>query len=152
MKTPRWDRFPAAVGTPAFVLDVSVAVAWALWNRYDRYALDVAGRLTKTPCVVSRSWCYEVVETVLSDERSGRTTAIEVDQYLGWIAVFRIFVDSGTPDGYWHSVVALARTHGLTVAQSGSLELAVRTGLPLATLNSTQSSLAGSLGISLFIP
>jgi predicted nucleic acid-binding protein len=65
--------------------------------------------------------------------------------------LFPFTIDDETPRLHWREVVALARLRKLTVYDATYLELALRTGLPLATLDQDLASAARAESVQLLI-
>jgi len=89
-------------------------------------------RITEDIGVVPQLWWYEVRNTLIVSERRGRLTPVDTSGFLRDLGDMLIEVDQEPSDA---SVLALARTHTLTVYDAAYLELAIRRGLPLATLD-----------------
>lgn len=56
--------------------------------------------------------------------------------------------DSGCDARAMHQTLALARTHNLTTYDAAYLDLAMQTGLPLATLDNQLIQVSESLGVT----
>jgi predicted nucleic acid-binding protein len=114
------------------VLDASAVVGLAL----DGQASDAAQRMLDHTVahggVVPTLFWYELRNALLMAERRGRITPDGVAAFLADVALLPIAVDDLPRDAV---VLQLARQHGLTVYDATSLELAMRIGAPLATLD-----------------
>jgi predicted nucleic acid-binding protein len=119
----------------AFVLDGSVTLAWFFEDETDAYAEAVQESLTKAVAVVPALWHLEVANAVLVGERRKRTTAARVTHFLTLLSALPISVDDQTAARAWSATLALARAHNLSAYDAAYLELALREGLPLATLD-----------------
>ncbi len=114
-----------------FVVDASVVLAWALPEAHNTAMLALQ-RVENDEAVVPGLWWFEVRNGLVVNERRGRITAIETDIFLQRIARLSTRV-GGAPDEAL--TMALARRHRLTVYDAAYLELAIREGLPLASLD-----------------
>ena len=61
-----------------------------------------------------------------------------------------IVIDDQTAKNAFGEMLTLARTHRLTAYDAAYLELALRTGCPLASLDAPLNETAAGLGIALF--
>lgn len=139
-------------GAPEFVLDGSIALAWFFVDERDDYADAVALALPQIEAVVPALWHLEVANTLVCAERRKRSTAAQAATFLGHLAALPITVDPQTHLRAWTETVALARLHGLSAYDGAYLELALRTGLPLATLDGRLEGAAKAAGVPRFAP
>jgi predicted nucleic acid-binding protein len=134
----------------AFVLDGSITLAWAFEDETDAYAEQVADLLAEVPAVVPTVWPLEVANALLVGERRKRTTEAKVGQFLTLLATLPIRVDEQTTLRAWQETLQLARTHTLSVYDAAYLELALRRGLPLASLDAKLKTAAAAVGVAEF--
>ncbi len=116
----------------AFVLDASVAGSWAFENERSSFAEGVLDRMESESAVVPALWWFEVRNLVIASERRGRITPTGSDTFLELLQRLSIEVDSAPDSG---EILRLSRARGLTVYDAAYLELALRRGVPLATLD-----------------
>jgi predicted nucleic acid-binding protein len=102
--------------------------------------------------LVPRLWHLEVANVLLVGERRGRCTVADVTTWLGYLSALPVVVDAETEARVWADTIALARRNDLTEYDAAYLELALRTRLPLATLDRKLKSAAVAVGISLHGP
>ena len=81
---------------------------------------------------------------VIVNERRGRITEDETADFLRRVAQFAIAVDDAPDEA---TLMALTRQHRLTVYDAAYLELALREGVPLATLDSSLAAAARAEGV-----
>src|SRR4051794_20239233 len=67
-----------------------------------------------------------------------------------FLSVLPIVVDGETTTRAWGDTLGLARAHNLSAYDAAYLELAMRRGLPLATLDDKLKSVALAVGVPLF--
>ncbi len=140
------------VAPDRFVLDGSIALAWLFHHEQDPYADAIVAKLPAVEMLVPRLWHLEVANVLLVGERRGRCTAADVTTWLGYLSALPVVVDAETEARAWADTVALARRNDLTEYDAAYLELALRTRLPLATLDRKLKSSAVAVGISLHGP
>jgi predicted nucleic acid-binding protein len=128
-----------------FVLDASIVLDWALEER--RAAAETArqrlvGDIARVPGV----WWFEVRNGLVIAERRRRTSAEMSASFLRQLAGFPVVI-APIPDET--ALLALARRHRLTVYDAAYLELALREGLELATLDAELVAAARAEGVPL---
>jgi predicted nucleic acid-binding protein len=115
-----------------FVLDASITIAWAFDDEYQPGAAAVLERTQDDAALAPALWWFEVRNALIANERRGRQTEQRTASFLRELARLPVSIDRSPDEG---AVLGLARRHRLTVYDSGYLELAQRTGTPLATLD-----------------
>ena len=135
---------------PEFVLDGSVTMAWYFQDEMNDYADAVRDGLDRSQAVVPSLWPLEVANTVVMGERRKRSTPAQAATWLGFLGVLPIVVDGETTARAWGDTLGLARAHNLSAYDAAYLELAMRRGLPLATLDEKLKAAAAAVGVSLF--
>lgn len=118
----------------AFVLDCSIAVAWCFADESDPTVLGLLKQLREHGAVVPAMWSAETANVLLMAERRGRIDSSAVEEYLVLLGSLELDVEA--EPRIRHSAISLARKNKLTVYDAIYLELAMRRGLPLATLDS----------------
>jgi predicted nucleic acid-binding protein len=146
---PKKARKPRAC---EFVLDGSLALAWYFKDEAVPYADAVAASFSNSRAIVPVIWPLEIANAVLMGERHPRSTEAQATRWLGYLGSLPIAVDDETNDRAWSDVLNLARAHRLSAYDLAYLELALRRGLPLATLDDQLKSTASDLGVSMFAP
>lgn len=127
-----------------FVLDASIVGCWAFPDESSPVADGAYQRIGDDRSVVPTLWWYEVRSILLIGERTGRIEPAGTAEFLTDLARLSIEVDR-TPAS--DVVLALARSHRLTVYDASYLELASRLGAPLATLDRALAAAAHSAGV-----
>ena len=130
----------------SFVLDASVVVAWLLEDEDDPVARVALERLDTEPALVPQAWHVEVRSALLGAERRGRLRPVQADDCLGRAKEIPVQTDS-SPD--LDRAFTLARTRRLSVYDALYLELALRTGTPLATLDRALADAARAESLAL---
>jgi predicted nucleic acid-binding protein len=135
---------------PALVIDASITAAWCFPDERTDYANAVL-RAISTPleALAPRLWAYEVRNGVLMGLRRKRITHASALEFLASIAALPIrLTDTVSLD----AVFSLAERLGLTVYDAAYLDLAIREGLPLASLDGALCKAALNSGVALFRP
>ena len=137
---------------PEFVLDCSVAMAWYFKDEANADANAVRRSLSGVGAVVPALWPLEVANILVSGERRGRGTEAEAGKWLRYLQMLPIRVDDETATRAWSDTLHVARSYGLSAYDACYLELALRLGLPLASLDETLKAAATSAGVAEFRP
>jgi predicted nucleic acid-binding protein len=123
-----------------FVLDNSVVMRWLFGDgspqdrAYADHVLDlllVEGNLALVPGI----WPLEVGNVLLRAEAKGLMTEARAAEFLGTLQAMSIQTDGQTSTYALTSTLQLARRHRLSSYDAAYLELALRQGLALATLD-----------------
>ena len=129
-----------------FVIDASVTAAWCLRDETARAADAALDRLLEDEAVAPSLWWFEVRNILVVSERRGRIEPADTDTFLSDLALLPIRVEAEPND---RQVVALARKHVLTAYDAVYLDLAVRLGVPVATLDRALASAVRAEGLDL---
>ncbi len=97
--------------------------------------------------LVPAIWPLEVSNAILIGERRGRLTEAESAKFVSLVRSLPIEVTSTTMRHVLSEVLSVARRNSLTSYDASYLELAMREGLPLATLDDKLRAAAQKLGI-----
>jgi predicted nucleic acid-binding protein len=130
----------AAPGGGGAVLDASALAAWLL---PDEVGPDLAPALAEGAHAPALVWT-ELLNILLVAERRGRLGEAEADALLDALGRVGLATDDARPGA---AVTRLARTHGLTAYDATYLELALRLGAPLATLDRALARAAEAEGV-----
>lgn len=119
-----------------FVLDCSATLPWVFASEATRATdalLDelAAGRRAWVPAL----WHLEVANVMLGAQRRGQIDKAGVEKFLSTLRTLDIEVDDETISGAWTRTLAIGESFGLTAYDAAYLELALRKGIPLATLD-----------------
>jgi predicted nucleic acid-binding protein len=128
-----------------FVIDASVVLAWA-FDEAAPVAAAARARLRSEPASAPGLWWYELRNVLVIGERRGRISERRTEEFLRDLATADLAIDHAPNET---AVMALARKHRLTVYDASYLELALRAGVPLATLDAPLASAAVAEGVAL---
>jgi predicted nucleic acid-binding protein len=138
-------------GMEEFVLDGSVTMAWYFKDEMNDYANAVRDGMDQSQAVVPSLWPLEVANTVVMGERRKRSTPAQAATWLSFLSVLPIVVDSETTARAWGDTLNLARAHNLSAYDAAYLELAMRRGLPIATLDDKLKTAAAVVGVLVYL-
>ena len=130
-----------------FVLDASVSLAWCFEDERDGYAMRVLDELAVGEAIVSSLWPIEVTNGLCSALREKRIDLEGAAEARNTLVALPVVVDPVDRRRAFEDVPRLARAHGLTTYDASYLEVAVRLGLPLATLDRTLARAAVDEGV-----
>lgn len=130
-------------------LDCSVTLAWLFEDEKSFTTDEILARVEREGAHVPTIWCLEVANTLQGAVRRGRIDITWRDTCLKMLGRLDIQTDARTGVFAWASTLALANDHRLTLYDAAYLELALRQGLPLATLDRKLRSVAETIGMRL---
>lgn len=130
------------------VLDCSIAMAWCFEDEATEFTDSVLDLLGEGSAKVPSIWPLEVANVLAISERKGRTNQAKITQFLQLLGDLPITVDAKTGEKAFTDVLTLARTNRITSYDAAYLELALREGLPLATLDGGLKRVAENLGVN----
>jgi predicted nucleic acid-binding protein len=119
----------------AFVLDCSVTMAWVFPDEANASTDALRESLLKDSAVVPALWPMEVGNVLLVATRRGRLTEDDWPRIRDDLMALPIDVDTESCDRVLDTVLPIANEHNLSVYDAMYLELSLRLGLPLATLD-----------------
>ena len=137
----------------SFVLDNSVAMRWFFGDGSARdlaYAGRVLDAMKTDEAVVPGLWGLEVANVLSRAEFSGLVSEARSEVFIGMLQRLDISVDPATPAHALGATLQLARRHKLSTYDAAYLELALRAGLPLATLDEKLLKAARRAGVKRF--
>jgi len=119
----------------AFVLDCSVTMAWVFSDEANESTDALRESLIKDSAVVPVLWPIEVGNVLLVATRRKRISADDWPRIRDDLEALPIDIDPESCDRVLDTVLPLANEYELSVYDAMYLELALRRGLPLATLD-----------------
>ena len=130
-----------------FVLDASVSLAWCFEDERAGYAMRVLDELSGGEAIVSSLWPIEVTNGLASALREERIDLAGAAEARNTLVALPIVVDPVSRRRAFEDIPRLARAHGLTTYDASYLELAVRLGIPLASLDQALARAAADEGV-----
>ena len=131
-----------------FVLDTSVALAWCFEDEQSAQADRVLDLLGSATAMAPAIWPIEIGNALLAAERRKRITPAGVSSSLRLLGSLHIRLDDASPSLDSEHLVVLARSQNLSVYDAVFLHLAMREGIPLATLDRSLARAARRAGVS----
>lgn len=133
-----------------FVLDASVAVAWCFEDERQFHGDAALEALKKDSALAPAIWPFEVANALLVAERRGRLSRSDLARFTQLLAGLPIEIERRTTDGIFDSVLHTAQAQNLSVYDAAYIDLAMRSGLPIASLDARIRAASASVGITLF--
>ncbi len=137
-----------------FVLDNSVVMRWLLNDgsperlAYAAKVLDLLSQGTGA-ALVPGVWSLEVANVLVKAQAKGLVTEARASAFVGLLAQMAITADADTAARALGDTLQLARRFKLSSYDAAYLELALREGLPLATLDADLQNAMKQVGGSL---
>lgn len=131
------------------VVDCSVAMAWLFQDEATAQTTTVLERLGTETAVVPGWLFLEITNVLALAERKGRITPAQSAEFIGELSKLDFESDVESVERAFDHLLPLCRTHQLTSYDALYLDLAVRRGLPLATLDEPLRGAAQKLGVQL---
>ncbi len=132
----------------SLVLDSSMAVAFTIEDERTAAVFALMSRVSDEGGMVPSLWRLEVANALQVAVRRKRITPEVREGNLSDLRALPIEIDRETDAQAWSSTLRLADQHGLTVYDAAYLELAVRRGLPLASLDQDLCLAAAKAGVA----
>ncbi len=136
-----------------FVLDASVALLWLLPETNPSgvdYAATVLKALREAQALVPSLFALETANVVAKVESRGVVTEADAQRFITLLGQLNIETDPETATNALGDTLNLARRYKLSAYDAAYLELALRTGRPLATLDADLAQAATTAGVSIF--
>lgn len=131
-----------------FVVDCSIAMTW-LFIEATPTTAGLFDRLATETVLVPAWWFVEIANVLTLAERKGRITPAQSGAFIADLGKLDIEQDDQAPGRAFAHLLPLCRTHQLTSYDAIYLDLAVRSNLPLATLDDDLRKAARKLGVRL---
>jgi len=136
-----------------FVLDASVALLWLVPQTNPAgvaYADSVLLALKDSQAVVPSLFALEIANVVAKIEGKGIVSEAEFQRFITLLGQLDIATDMETMSHALGDTLNLARRYRLSAYDAAYLGLALRMGLPLATLDADLAKAATTAGLTLF--
>ena len=137
----------------SFVLDNSVTMRWFFGNGKPQeitYASKILDAMKSTNAVVPVTWGLEVANVIAKAEAKAWVTEARSGAFLEMLEGVDIDVDAATSAHALSDTLQLARRYKLSAYDASYLELALRLGLPIATLDEDLQKAAKKAGVKRF--
>ena len=132
-----------------FVLDASLTLSWAFDDEAAPFAIRILKTLETVHAVAPALWPFEVASVLAVAERRGRINAEQQAEFLERLRLLPILIEHRPAAWLAQQILPLARRYRLSAYDAAYLELAIREGLPLATLDGDLQAAARHAGVRL---
>ena len=119
----------------SFVIDNSVVMSWCFKDETSEYTDAVLNRLEYSTAFVPSIWPLEVGNVLLVAERNKRLRQADSIRFIALLSELPIIVEPESPDRMMNEIVSIARAYDLSTYDASYLDLAMRKGIPIATLD-----------------
>lgn len=133
------------------VLDASITMTWCYPDEHNDFAYRVLDVLEHRRAVVPSLWAVEIANALVVGERRQRLTTSDIARFFELLKGLSIETDTQTASRALSDTLQLARTHGLSAYDAAYLELAMREGLVLTTLDGRLKNAAAAVGVKVFV-
>jgi predicted nucleic acid-binding protein len=125
-------------------------MAWCFQDETSAIADAALAALADNEAIVPDIWPLEVANVLVLAEKKGRITAARVPRCVSMLQGLPISVDLHTREKAFTDILSLARSHQITAYDAAYLELAIREGVSLATLDEGLGRAARAAGVEVF--
>lgn len=130
-----------------FILDNSVTMSWCFEDESNQYADKILDSLYENSALVPIIWPLEVVNVLLVAERRNRLSNAASGRFINLLTKLPIIVADDRPETRMSELLALSRINNLSSYDASYLQLAIKYGLPLATLDKRLREAAKSVEV-----
>lgn len=138
-----------------FVADASAAAAWCFRDEQSVVADSMLRAARAATLYVPEIWTVELANILAQGVKRKRVTVGHCNDFLAMLATLKVQVDrppqSRKPARHAELLFELAREHKLTSYDACYLDVAMRRGLPLLTLDRELGAAAASVGVAVFL-
>lgn len=137
----------------SFVLDTSITMRWYFGDGSPQelsYATRVLDAIKTNQAVVPTIWGLEVANVLVRSEAKGLAMEARSEAFVGMLQRMNISVDSATFAQSLAGTLQIARRYKLSAYDSAYLEIALRDGLSLASLDEALLKAAKRAGVKKF--
>ena len=131
------------------VLDASVTLSWCFPDEGSDYADAILQGLEEYRVIVPSLWALEITNALLVGERSGRLRAADIRRFVNLVHGLAMLQETLPIEAVLNGVLPLAREHRLSAYDAAYLDLAIREGASLATLDNAMRKAARKEGVQL---
>jgi predicted nucleic acid-binding protein len=114
------------------------------------YAVKVLKALSEAQALVPSLWALEAANVITKMENRGEVTEARTQSFIALLARLNIAEDKATATHALGETLNLARRYKLSSYDAAYLELALRAGLAIATLDADLAKAAKKAGVPLY--
>lgn len=130
-------------------------MSWCFSDETNAYADVVLDSMQdpqqKAVALVPNLWSLEVANVLLVAERRQRLTPAQTTRAITLLQALPITIDVQTTQQAFLATLALGRNYGISAYDAAYLELAMRSGLPIATVDKRLSVIASQCGVKIYL-
>ncbi len=134
-----------------FVLDTSVTMAWCFEDEGNLYADAVLESLAENTALAPEIWLLEVSNVIITAERRKRMSKADSVRFQELLKELSIQIENSTQQRIFGESLDLAREQNLSSYDASYLDLAMRAGCPIATLDEALRQAAKRCGVALYL-
>jgi len=138
-----------------FVLDNSVSMRWLLASEKSsdqKYAENVLDSMMEADALIPNLWHLEAISVLLGAEKRGKINLGEIERFISQLENLPIHVDTLTAHQAFGRTLVLSREYNPSSYDASYLELAMRKGLPLSSLDKKLVKAANKAGVDIYKP
>ena len=135
----------------SFVIDNSVVMSWCFKDETNHYADVVLDRLLESTAFVPSIWPLEVVNVLLVAERKKLLSEADSVRFIALLSQLPIVVEHDRTERVMKDLLALARTNSLSSYDACYLDLSMRKGISIATLDTQLKKAAKKTDVPIFL-
>jgi predicted nucleic acid-binding protein len=132
----------------SFVVDNSVVMSWCFKDEANPFVNNVLEWFQEATAYVPSVWPFEVVNVLLAAERRKLISEADSSRFLSLLSQLPIIIQHESPGRTMKDIIGLARAHDLSSYDASYLDLAMKKGLPLATLDKKLRKAAKSVNVA----
>jgi predicted nucleic acid-binding protein len=117
------------------IVDNSVVMSWCFKDESNQYADAILDSLDESTAVVPPIWLLEVVNVLLVAEHRKCLSKADRVRFITLLTQLPITVEEEQPERMMKEILPLAHGRRLSSYDASYLDLAMRKGLPIATLD-----------------
>lgn len=133
-----------------FVLDCSLTMTWCFSDEATSHTRSALKGLESSIALVPSLWPYEVGNILVVAQRRNRISRAQCETFLALLAQLPIEISSAPNLNSITHIVDIARDYGLSAYDAAYLELSLRHGVPIATLDKGLRKAAKAAGIEIW--
>ena len=138
-----------------FVLDNSVSMRWLLASEKasdQKYSENVLESMRDVDALTPNLWHLEAISVLTGAEKRGEVSLGEIERFISQLENLPVHVDPLTAHQAFSRTLALSRAYNINSYDASYLELAMREGLPLASLDKKLVKAAKKADVEIYKP
>jgi predicted nucleic acid-binding protein len=132
------------------VIDASVPLAWCFPDEASTYADDILVALEGHSILVPTLWPIEITNALLVAERRQRIKQSAIRRFVELLNGLTVVMASQSITESVSNILPLAREYSLSAYDAAYLDVALRHGAPMATLDKNLQKAGLKAGIEVF--